>query len=316
MFSVCREVAPVSDRRMGKPRGPATSANGGRVRAVDHAGRRPALRLAAIALLFFAAPSPFAAERVLRVAADPNNLPFSNERREGFENRLAELIAAELGATLEYMWWPQRRGFFRETVGSGRADIVMGVPERFERLLTTRAYYTSTYVFVRRVGTPEIRSFDDPALRQLTIGVQLAGDDGVNTPPAHALALRGMVDNVRGFTLYGDYAEESPPAAIVAAVARREVDVAVAWGPMAGYFAPRQQPPLALAPVEPCDCPSLRFVFPIAVGVARGQPALRDEIDAVLGRRAAEIERLLDEFNVPRVTSSVAAKGGSGDAAQ
>jgi mxaJ protein len=245
--------------------------------------------------------SAAASERVLRVAADPNNLPFSNERLEGFENRIAALIAEELDARIEYMWWPQRRGFFRETIGAGRADIVMGVPERFEHVLTTQPYYTSSYVFVHRTDGVPVSSFDDPALRVLTIGVQLAGDDGINTPPAHALAMRGIVENIRGYTLFGDYAEESPPSAIIRAVADGEVDVAVAWGPMAGFFARRQRVPLRVTPVEPCDCPALQFVFSISIGVARGNVELRDGIDAVLVRRAEDIARILDNYAVPRV---------------
>ncbi|MBA4138212.1 MAG: quinoprotein dehydrogenase-associated putative ABC transporter substrate-binding protein [Opitutus sp.] len=248
------------------------------------------------------------AERVLRIAADPNNLPFSNERREGFENRIAEIIGEELGARIEYMWWPQRRGFFRETLGSGRADLVMGVPEGFERVLTTQPYYTSSYFFVGRADGLPVSSFDDPALRGLTIGVQLAGDDGTNTPPAHALAQRGLVKNIRGYTLYGDYAQDSPPSRIIEAVAEGEVDVAVAWGPMAGFFAKRQRVPLRLLAVEPCDCPPLRFVFPISIGVARNDPALRTEIDAVLVRRSAEIRRILDDYAVPRVEFTNARK--------
>jgi mxaJ protein len=260
-------------------------------------------RSVGFAILFLALPATvtFAAERVLRIAADPNNLPFSNERLEGFENRIAEILAEELGVRIEYMWWPQRRGFFRETVGAGRADIVMGVPAAFERVLTTKPYYTSSYVFVRRADSVPVNSFDDPALRVLTIGVQLAGDDGINTPPAHALAMRGMVENIRGYTLFGDYAQDSPPSAIVKAVAEGEVDVAVAWGPMAGYFAARQSRPLRIEPVGPCECPELQFIFSIAIGVARGKHDLRDQIDAALVRRAAEIERLLDQYAVPRV---------------
>lgn len=261
-----------------------------------------------LALLLLAAPgavgSPAAAEpaRVIRVAADPNNLPFSNERLEGFENRLAELIAAELDARLEYLWWPQRRGFFRETIGAGRADLVMGVPAGFERVLTTRPYYHSTYMFVFRRGTEPIRSYDDPRLRTLTVGVQLAGDDFINTPPAHALSRRGIIRNVRGFTLYGNYADESPPAAIIHAVARGEVDLAVAWGPMAGYFAGREQVPLELAAGPDADGP-LPLVYAISVGVRRGEEPLRRDVDAVLVRRREAIDRILEDYRVPRVSA-------------
>src|SRR4051812_40490592 len=190
--------------------------------------------------------------RVLRVAADPNNLPFSNERGEGFENRLAELIARDLGARVEYLWWPQRRGFFRETLGAGRADVVMGVPAGFERVLTTRPYYRSTYVFVQPFSDRPVHSFDDARLARMKIGIQLAGDDGANPPPAKALADRGLIENIRGYTLYGNYSEPAPPSAIIRAVAKGEVDVAVAWGPMAGYFSARQPQPLQVEPVDEC----------------------------------------------------------------
>jgi len=266
--------------------------------------RSGVLRRLASALVFLLALLPAvsggAQERTLRVAADPNNLPFSNERGEGFENRLAELLARELGMRLEYMWWPQRRGFFRETVGAGRADVVMGVPAGFERVLTTRPYYRSTYVFVSRGDAPEVKSLDDPALERLTIGVQLIGDDANNTPPAHALSARGMVQNVRGYTVYGDYAREAPPSEIIRAVAEREVDVAVAWGPMAGFFAGRQRVPLRLTPVLPeADGPARPFTFAIAVGVRRGNDVLRQQIDDVLERRRDDVEAILREFGVP-----------------
>lgn len=265
---------------------------------------RPWLRsLFAAGLFALLAGFAFAASdepRVLRVAADPNNLPFSNARGEGFENRLAELVARELGARLDYMWWPQRRGFFRETLGSGRADLVVGVPDGFERVLTTHPYYRSTYVFVAHPGIEPPRSFDDPRLPSLKIGVQLIGDDFHNTPPAHALSARGCIENIRGYTVYGDYAKDSPPSAIVGATASGEVDVSVAWGPMAAYFAHRQSPPLAVAPVSPeQDGPTRPFTFAIAMGVRRGDETLKREIDAVLERRRDEIERILRDYDVP-----------------
>ena len=246
----------------------------------------------------FAGPS-----RTLRVCADPNNLPFSNERREGFENRLADLIAADLGARVEYTWWAQRRGFVRNTLNADLCDVVMGVPGSFELALVTRPYYRSTYVFVtRRDDSLTVRSFDDSLLRTLRIGVQMIGDDYANAPPAHALANRGIVENVRGYLVYGDYREDSPPARIIEAVASGEVDVAIAWGPLAGYFASRQQVPLDVRPVSPqIDLPFLPFVYDIALGVKRGNDPLRAELDEVLVRRRADIDKLLDEYGVPRV---------------
>src|SRR5437868_10667318 len=130
-------------------------------------------------------------QRELTVCADPNNLPFSNERQEGFENRIAELVARDLNARLSYVWWAQRRGFVRNTLNQNACDLLIGVPSSFERVSTTIPYYRSTYVFVtRRDRRLKVASFDDPQLRRLRVGVQLIGDDATNSPPAHALSNR------------------------------------------------------------------------------------------------------------------------------
>jgi quinoprotein dehydrogenase-associated probable ABC transporter substrate-binding protein len=242
------------------------------------------------------------APRVLRVAADPNNLPFSNDCGEGFENKILALLARDLGATIEYTWHAQRRGFFRETLKDGDCDLVAGVPRGFEHVLTTAPYYRSSYVLVyRRDRGLNLHSLEDPALRQLTIGVQMIGDDFANTPPAHALSRRGIVDNVRGFTVYGDYRQPDPPARIIDAVAAGEVDVAVAWGPLAGYFAKKHGDVLTLVPLPPFDAASGQpFAFDIAIGVRRNEPALRDQLNALLARRHAEIRSILAAYGVPQ----------------
>jgi mxaJ protein len=241
--------------------------------------------------------------RELRVCSDPNNLPFSNERGEGFENRLAELVAREMGARVKYTWWAQRRGFIRNTLRAGECDLVMGVPSSFELALPTKPYYRSTYVFVyRRDAGFTVRSFDDAVLKRVKIGVHLVGDDYSNTPPAHALGARGIIQNVRGYMLYGDYSKPNPPADILAALARKEIDVAVVWGPLAGYFARRQPVPMEVVPVSPqIDVPFLPFVYDISMGVRREDVALRDSVEAILGRRRGEVEAILDEYGVPRV---------------
>lgn len=242
---------------------------------------------------------------MLRVCADPNNLPFSNRRREGFEDRIAALLAQDLDADLQYTWWAQRRGFVRETLRAGRCDVVLGVPTSFERALVTRPYYRSSYVFVTRADRAlDVRSFDDAALRTLRIGVQLVGDDYANPPPAHALARRGIVQNVVGYTVYGDYAQEPPTAPIVQAVARGEIDVAVVWGPLGGWLARESTVPLSVAPVRPqIDLPFLPFVFDIAMGVRRGDDALKGELDAFLLRRRGEIDAILRSYGVPLVVA-------------
>lgn len=241
--------------------------------------------------------------RVIKVAADPNNLPFSNQRREGFENKIIELVAAELGARVEYTWWAQRRGFFRNTLKEGDCQVVVGVPRGFEQALTTRPYYQSRYALVYRKGRREApRSLDDEVLKRMTVGVQMIGDDFANTPPAHALSRRGLVENVRGFTLYGDYRQRDPPARIIDAVADGAIDVAVVWGPLAGFFARRHGDALELVALPERDAVSgLPMGFEICVGVRRSEKALRDEIDAVLERRRETIEGILADFGVPLV---------------
>jgi mxaJ protein len=241
----------------------------------------------------------------LRVCADPNNLPFSNAAGEGFENRLVELVAADLGADVRYTWWAQRRGNVRETLKAGRCDVIPGVGAGLEMLATTRPYYNSTYVAVTRSDRDlAIGSFDDPRLRTLRIGVQMIGDDFANTPPAHALARRGLVGNVRGYMVYGDYGRAAPQAEIVRAVAAGEVDVAFVWGPVAGYFARRQPVPLRLTPLPPADRRAdMPMAFAVAMGVRRGDAELKARLERSLRRREPEVARLLATYDVPVVPS-------------
>jgi len=240
---------------------------------------------------------------VLRVCADPNNLPFSNRRQEGFENKIADLIARELQVKVEYTWWAQRRGFVRNTLKAGLCDVVIGMPSSMELALTTAPYYRSTYAFVfRKDSNFKLQSFDDEVLKHVPIGVQLIGDDFANAPPAHALTNRHIIQNVKGYSVYGDYNQANPPARIVEAVAKREIDVAVVWGPLAGYFAKREGVPLEVVPVSPrIDLPYLPFVYDISMGVRREDSAFKDQLDEILARKSREIGNILDEYNVPRV---------------
>jgi mxaJ protein len=241
--------------------------------------------------------------REFRVCADPNNLPFSNQRGEGFENKLAELFAAELDAKLTYTWHAQRRGFFRETLRSEKCDVVMGMPSSLELALASRPYYRSTYVFVTRAADGhEITSMDDAVLRDLVIGVHMIGDDQMNTPPAHALEKRGIIQNVRGYMIYGDYREENPPARILDALAAGEIDVAIVGGPLAGFFARRQPVEMRITPVLPqIDLPFLPFVYDMSLGVRRGDTTFVRELEAVLERRQEDVQAILDEYGVPQV---------------
>jgi ABC-type amino acid transport substrate-binding protein len=172
------------------------------------------------------------------------------------------------------------------------------VPTEFERVATTRPYYRSMYVFVTRSGERAPAAFDDPRLRSARIGVQLIGNDLAATPPGYALAKSGVTDNVVGFTVFGD-----GPAAqrIVDAVATRRLDVALVWGPQAAYFARRAGVALEVTPaIAPPEAGGMPFEFSMSMGVRRGDKALLAELEEVIARRRADIDRILAAYSVPR----------------
>jgi mxaJ protein len=250
--------------------------------------------LAVVALLL---ATPVVAE-ALTVCADPNNMPFSNQAGEGFENKLVSLLAKDLHAQIEYVWWAQRRGFARNTLAQSRCDLWPGVASGIGTMSTSRPYYRSTYVFLTRVDRNlKGLTLDDPRLRALTIGVQLIGYDGINTPPAQALADRGLTGSVRGFMLFGDYGRPNPPAAIVNAVADGSIDVALVWGPLAGYFARHEATALQLEPIA--NDAAWGMTYDVSVGVRRDANNLRDRIDAALAAERPAIGRLLANYGVP-----------------
>jgi mxaJ protein len=252
-----------------------------------------------------------AAEKTpFRVCADPVNLPFSNRQLEGFENKIADVMAKALGRSLSYVWWGQRRGFIRNTMNAtlkeGRCEVMIGVPEGYDLVKATRPYYRSAYVFVYRKGKGlSIRSLDDPILKKLKIGVHLLGDDYTNPPPAHALAQRGIVDNVVGFDSF--YSAQNPPNRIIDAVAGGKIDVAIVWGPAVGHFVARQAVPLEMVPV-PSSKADLPFAFNISMGVKPGNDALLAELQRVLDSKQAEIAKILKDYGVPLVDRKVVAK--------
>lgn len=242
-------------------------------------------------------------EHVLRVCGDPDNLPFSNEKQEGFENRIAELIARDLGDSVHYLWWPHRRGFVRSTLRAGECDMLIGVPLGFDPVATTKPYYRSTYYIVTRADrSPRVTSLDDPALRKLKVGVNVIGYDYTNTPPAHALGARGI--QVQGYSTFYGAGAGSEPQDIIDAVAKKDIDVAVVWGPLAGYFAKRSSVPLTLVALPDSDAASATgypFAYDIAIGVRRSDKLLRAQIDSILVRRHDDIARILTEFGIPTV---------------
>ena len=237
----------------------------------------------------------FGQGKELRVCSDPNNLPFSNVAQEGFENRIAALVADDLNLRLTYVWQRMGRGFVREFLNKGRCDLLIGIPANFQAVLTTDPYYRSTYVFVvRRDASFKPTSLDDQTLRNVRIGVQAL--DEQYTPPAEALMNRGLRNSLVPFHSVGDDAET-----IMHAVADRQIDVAVVWGPLAGYWAQKFDGSVQCMPVRPESEPPLPFTFEIAMGVRKGDVALKEDLQKILERRRPEIQKILEQYGIPRL---------------
>jgi mxaJ protein len=237
-------------------------------------------------VLIFALAAQAAAAEPLRVCAEPDNLPFSDNGGRGFEIETAGLLAADLGRSLQVIYVAQRTpDFLRTTINAGVCDALMGIPAGFDRLMTTRPWYRSSYVSVSRRQEPHVVSFDDARLRTLAIGVA-----GRGTPPALALARHGVLDNVRTYSLF-------EARRLVKEVDAGAIDVAFVWGPFAGWEAAQAGQPLNLVPV-PADGPQ-PLAFEIAVGVRKGNEPLRDALDGALSRNQRAIADILARWHVP-----------------
>ena len=231
----------------------------------------------------------------LRVCGDPNNLPFSNKQSEGFENKIAEVIAKELRVELTYFWWPHQQGLVRRALRPGLCDVMISIPQGWDRVLWTKPYYRSAYAFVYRKDRGfHISSLDDPILKRLKIGVY------INSPPMEALANRDIRTNLVGYSLfnYGDQSER--PGKIIQDLISGEIDVVLDWGPMAGYFAKRLDgsSPLEVVLLQGGE-PGIPFTFEFSMGVKEGNTALKAELEQAISKRHAEIRKILEEYGVP-----------------
>jgi mxaJ protein len=244
----------------------------------------------AILLLSFIAPGFAAAP--LKVCADPQNPPFSTRQQSGFENRIAKAIGAELNEPVEFHWARMGRGFVREVMNKGACDALIAVPVGMKGVLVTAPYYKSSYVFVEHKGGPRLKSLDDPKLREMKVGVQVLEDD--YAPPARALSRRGLTKNVVGFEM------DEGAGKIVEAVADKKVDVAIVWGPLAGYYARNFRNKVRIHPVTPeIDPPMLPFTYEIGVGVRRSEPELFGRMNDAVKRAQPRINGILREYGVP-----------------
>jgi len=264
-------------------------------------------RLSALAgLALLAAAGPLQAQRPsplepgrIRVCADPDNMPSSNQKEEGYENKIATLIAGELKSRLEYVWYPTRRGYFR-IINGMYCDLAMEAPAGMDMTGVTKPYFRSGYVFVARQGSglDDVKSLADPRLKKLKIGVNIYTSDAENSPPAMALSHYGVVGNLTGYSTFFD--DQNRPDDIVKAVANKDVDIALAWGPLAGYYAKKSPVPLVLTPLPARDSMSdFPFQYDIGLAVRRRDKEFRDSLQAVLQRKAPEIQAILKEYSVP-----------------
>jgi mxaJ protein len=244
----------------------------------------------------------------LRVCGDPDNLPFSNEKLEGFENKIAALVAAELQTTATYFWWPHQRGLVRNTFDAEKCDVVIGIPKGYDLVLWTKPYYRTAYVLAYRKDKGyHITSLDAPELKRLRIGLYS------NTPPQEALARRGIIENVTTtyslfFDLQGD--AEERPAKLLRDLVAGVVDVATPWGPLAGYYAKKLNAPIELVPLE--SEPDVPLSFDISMGVKKGDQVLKAKLEQVIDRRQTDIRTILAEYGVPLMPAHQAAAGGGG----
>ena len=266
--------------------------------------------LAAVALsgVFISSANADADEvdKVLRVCQDPNNLPFSNTKGEGIENKLAELLANKLGWKLVYFSFPQRMGFIRNTIkfklpGTNyRCDIIMGVPSGFDQVATTKPYYRSTYalVFAKGKGLDGVKSkqdflqLDPKQLKQLKIGLY------DRSPASQWLSRRGLLEQAVPYRMMNADPNQYPGEIIEKDLATGKIDVAIVWGPLGGYFAKTvKQPELAIVPLT--SEPGVNFQYEMAIGVRFGEKEWKAQVEKFLDESKFEINAILREFNVP-----------------
>jgi quinoprotein dehydrogenase-associated probable ABC transporter substrate-binding protein len=237
--------------------------------------------------------------KVLRVCADPRNMPFSNEKGEGFENKLAELFAEKLQKKLDYMFFPQATGFVRMTLGAHRCDVIMGFPQGDELVQGTNPYYRTAYALVAKAGSglEDIATLGDERLKGKRIGI-VAG-----TPPATNMAVNGLMTNAKPYPLMIDTRIDSSAAAMISDLKTGEIDAGVLWGPMAGYYAKQADPPLHVTPlVKETSGPKL--AYRIGMGVRGADQNWKRQLNRLIAENQGAINRILLDFGVPLLDES------------
>jgi mxaJ protein len=232
----------------------------------------------------------------LRVCADPSNLPFSNRKHEGFENKIAEVVASALREPVRYFWAPSGPGFVRNTLGSELCDVIMGYTIGSEFVQSTNPYYRSTYVIVAPKGSPlvDVQGLDDPKLKGHRIGVFAA------TPPVDVLLAKGLLDKAKVFPLIVDHRFDSPLNDLVGDLNSGRIDAAVVWGPLIGASVKASHGELAMSPLLR-DVSRPDFSYRISFGIRHDEPDWKHKLEGVLRTHAADIRKVLDDYDVPLI---------------
>jgi quinoprotein dehydrogenase-associated probable ABC transporter substrate-binding protein len=232
--------------------------------------------------------------KVLRVCADPRNLPFSNEKGEGFENKLAELFAAKLQKKLDYMYFPQATGFVRMTLGAHRCDVIMGFPQGDDLVQGTNPYYRTAYALVSKQnsGLEEVTALEDARLKGKHIGI-VAG-----TPPATNMAVNGLMTSAKSYPLMIDTRVDSSAEAMINDLNKGEIDAAILWGPMAGFYAKKADPPLHVTPLVK-EKAGPQLVYRIGMGVRRADQNWKRLLNRLIQENQPEVNKILFEYGVP-----------------
>jgi quinoprotein dehydrogenase-associated probable ABC transporter substrate-binding protein len=232
--------------------------------------------------------------KTLRVCDDPHNMPFSTQSGEGFENKLAELLAQKLGKALAYEWYPQAPGFIRNTLLARRCDLVIGYPLGDDLIQPTNPYYRSAYalVFKPGKGLDGIEALEDPRLKDKHVGI-VAG-----TPPANNMAAAGLMANAKPYPLVIDTRVDSSTQAMIHDLEAGVIDVAVLWGPIAGYYAKQESPPLSISLLTNEKVgPSM--TYRIVMGVRRSDQEWKRQLNSLIAENQKEIDHLLLSYGVP-----------------
>ncbi|PWB91930.1 quinoprotein dehydrogenase-associated putative ABC transporter substrate-binding protein [Methylocystis sp. MitZ-2018] len=238
--------------------------------------------------------------KTLRVCADPNNLPFSNDKGEGFENKIAEFLAKKLGKDLAFTYYPGATGFVRNTLNAHLCDVILGMPQGNDLVQTTNPYYRTTYAIVTRAGSEldGLKTLDDPRLKEKPHRIGLVA----NTPPGNVLAMNGLMASVKPYALMVDTRVESSGAAMMHDLEKGEIDVALLWGPIAGYYAKQSSVKLNVTPLP--ETPGARMAFRIGFGVRHSDQNWKRELNTLIAQNKIELERILRDFEVPLLDES------------